>query len=170
VKRLATFIQGAVRAVAVLSVGILGCMTAGCYDVPENTPIVSGANFRPAVNLVTPVSLANLSGVPCPLGGVAFATPINLVVTAGVQDLTLNSVTIHMIDGTNLGGPSITIPQPELSSRFGSTVIIAGSTRDFALRADFGCIAVTPVVVTSSAVLTDRRGIQQTIVAQSKVR
>jgi hypothetical protein len=75
-----------------------------------------------------------------------------------------------MIDGSNLGGSSITIPQPELAARFGSTVILSTATRDFALRPDFGCIARVPTALRGSAVLVDQRGVPQTIVVQGRVQ
>ena len=99
-----------------------------------------------------------------------FDPTFHLFITAGVQDVTFDSVTIHMIDGTNLGGPSVTIPRPELSTRFGSTLINAGTTRDFALRPEFGCIARLPTALRGSALLLDHRGMPQTIVVQGRVQ
>src|SRR5262245_56881484 len=108
---------------AVMCIGILGFITAGCYDLPDHAPMVNALDFRPSISLEpTPISFIPPSGVPCPLGGFAFNPSFHLIVSAGVNDVTFDSVTIHMIDGTNLGGPSITIPQPELSARFGSTL------------------------------------------------
>jgi hypothetical protein len=156
---------------AVMSFGVLGLITAGCYDMPEHAPMVNAADFRPGIILEpTPITFIPPSGVPCPLGGFLFNPSLHFVVTAGVQDVTLNSVTIHMIDGSNLGGSSITIPQPELAARFGSTVILSTATRDFALRPDFGCIARVPTALRGSAVLVDQRGVPQTIVVQGRVQ
>jgi len=156
---------------AVMCVGMLGLITAGCYDMPEHAPMVNGLDFRPGLTLEpTPISFVAPSGVPCPLVGFPFVPSFHLVVTAGVQDVTLNSVTIHMIDGSNLGGPSITVPQPQLAERFGSTLIVGGATRDFALRPDFGCIARLPTALRSSALILDQRGIPQTIVVQGRVQ
>jgi hypothetical protein len=158
-------------AMAVMCVGALGLITAGCDDMPEHAPMVNAADFRPGLSLEpTPITFIAPSGVPCPLGGFAFSPSFHLLVTAGVQDVTLNSVTIHMIDGSNLGGPSITIPQPQLAERFGSTLIVGGATRDFALRPDFGCIARLPTALRSSALILDQRGSPQTIVVQGRVQ
>ena len=158
-------------AMAVMCVGMSSLITAGCDDMPEHAPMVNAADFRPGISLEpTPITFISPSGVPCPLGGFVFNPSLHLVVTAGVQDVTLNSVTIHMIDGSNLGGPSITVPQPELAARFGSTLIVSTSTRDFALRPDFGCIVRVPTALSGSAVLIDQRGVPQTIVVQGKVQ
>jgi hypothetical protein len=156
---------------AVMCVGMLGLITAGCYDMPEHAPMVNGLDFRPGLSIEpTPISFIAPSGVPCPLQGFPFVPSFHLLVTSGIEDMTLNSVTIHMIDGSNVGGPSIVIPQPELAARFGSTVIVGGTTRDFALRPDFGCITSVPTALRSSALLVDRRGVPQTIVVQGRVR
>jgi hypothetical protein len=156
---------------AVMCAGMLGSITAGCDDLPEHAPMVNAADFRPGISLEpTPITFIAPSGVPCPLGGFAFNPSFHLLVTAGVQAVTLSSVTIHMIDGSNLGGPSITVPQPELAARFGSTLVAGGATRDFALRPDFGCIARLPTALRSSALILDQRGIPQTIVVQGRVQ
>src|SRR5262245_32268193 len=162
---------------AVTCVGMLGLITAGCYDMPEHAPMVNGLDFRPGLSLeptpisfIAPRTFIAPSGVPCPLMGFPFNPSFHLVVTAGIQDVTLNSVTIHMIDGSNLGGPSVTIPQPELAARFGSTLIVGGTTRDFALHPDFGCIASVPTALRTSALLFDPRGVPQTIVVQGRVQ
>src|SRR5262245_48960542 len=108
-------------AMAVMCVGMLGLITAGCYDMPEHAPMVNGADFRPGVILEpTPIAFTPFGGFPCTNGGFVFDPSFHLFVSAGVGDVTLDSVTIHMIDGSNLGGPSVTIPQAQLASRVGS--------------------------------------------------
>ena len=171
VKSLPTLPQGAVHAVAVLSIGMLGLITAGCYDLPEHAPMVNAADFRPFVSLApTPITFAPLSVFPCTGGGFVFDPSLQLVITAGVSDVTFDSVTIHMIDGSNLGGPSITVPQPELAARFGSTLIVSTSTRDFALRPDFGCVTVLPTALQTTAVVVDSGGVPQTVVLRGSVQ
>jgi hypothetical protein len=156
---------------AVMCVGMLGLITAGCYDMPEHAPMVNRADFRPFLSLEpNPILFTPINAVPCTGGFFAVDTSFHLIVSAGVGDLTLDSVTIHMIDGSSLGGPSVTIPHPELATRFGSTVISAGTTRDFALRPDLGCIARVPTALRGSALLFDQRGVPQTIVVQGRVR
>ena len=158
-------------AMVVMCVAMLGVITAGCYDMPEHVPLLNGADFRPGLSLEpTPIRFTPLSAFPCTGGGFVFDPFFHLIINAGVRDVTLDSVTIHMIDGSNLGGPSVTIPQPQLATRFGSTLISAGSTRDFAVRTDFGCVARLPTVLQGSALLLDNRGIPQTIVVQGRVQ
>jgi hypothetical protein len=69
---------------------------------------------------------------------VGFELPFDLTITA-VDTASIDHVTIHMIDGTNLGGPMITFPRPDLISRFGTTVIPAGSTRVFPFAPVVSC-------------------------------
>ena len=156
---------------AVMCVGMLGLITAGCSDMPEHAPMVNRADCRPFLSLEpTPIGFAPLNAVPCTGGGFVFDPSFHLIISAGVGDVTLDSVTIHAVDGSNLGGPSVTIPRPDLATRFGSTLINAGTSRDFALRPDFGCVGRPPTALRSSASLLDHRGVRQTIVVQGRVR
>ena len=114
------------------------------------------------------VGLRPLSGFAC--SGFVFGTSFNLVIAANAQDLTLDSVTIHMIDGTNLGGPSVTIPTPQLAEQFGSTVVPAGTTRAFGLQPVFPCVGRQPHTLTATAVLLDQRRVRRTVIATARVR
>jgi hypothetical protein len=150
---------------------MLSLITAGCYDMPEHAPMVNAADFRPFISLApTPITFTPLSVFPCTGGGFVFDPSLHLIITGGVNDVTFDSVTIHMVDGSNLGGPSVTIPRPELATRFGSTLIRAGTTRDFVLSPDFGCVAVLPTALRATAVVFDSGGVQQTIVLQGRVQ
>jgi hypothetical protein len=166
-----TLHKGAVHAVAVFSIGAIALVTAGCDDPLEGVRMVNGVDFRPGISLAPlPITFAPLSAVPCTGGGFAFDPSFHLIVSAGVRDVTLDSVTIHMVDGSSLGRPSVTIPRPELTTRFGSTLINAGTARDFALRPDFGCVGRTPTALRGTALLLDQRGTTQTAVVQGRVR
>jgi hypothetical protein len=171
VKSLFTLHKGAVYAVTVFSIGLMALITAGCDDPPQGVRMVNGADFRPGISLSPlPITFAPSGAFPCTGGGFAFAPSFHLIVSAGVRDVTLDSVTIHMVDGSSLGGPSVTVPRPELTTRFGSTLINAGTARDFALRPDFGCIGSAPTALRGTALLLDQRGIAQTAVVQGRVR
>ena len=49
----------------------------------------------------------------------AFSPIIDLRISASTT-VDLQQVTIHMIDGTNLGGPMVTVPRADLVGQFGS--------------------------------------------------
>ena len=156
--------KGAVHAVIVLSLGVLGLLIAACDDTPDRVKLLNTAtSFTPAGTFApNPIRLAPGGGPQCP-GGFAFSTRLNLIITAGIHDLTLDSVTLHMIDGTNLGGPSVTIPPPELATQFGSMFIHAGASRAFALQPAFGCMANQPRSLRGDAFVFDNQGRRQTL-------
>ena len=163
--------KGAVHAVIVLSLGVLGVLIAACDDSPDKILLLNTAtSFTPAGTISpNPIRLAPLGGALCP-GGFAFGTPLNLIITAGVHNLTLDSVTLHMIDGTNLGGPSVTIPSPELATQFGSMFIHAGTTRAFALRPTFGCVPNQPRSLRGDAFVFDNQGRRQTLPLEGSIQ
>jgi hypothetical protein len=163
--------KAAVHAVVVLSLGMLGVLIAACDDSPDHVLLVNTAtSFTPGgIFSPNPIRLAPLGGAQCP-GGFAFGTTLNLIITAGVHDLTLDSVTLHMIDGTNLGGPSVTIPSPELATQFGSMFIHAGTTRAFALRPTFGCMANQPRSLRGDAFVFDNQGRRQTLPLEGRIQ
>ena len=169
-KNLTALHNAASHTVVALTLGMLGLVTAGCDD-SGRARLINGASSINATAIVstTPLALAPIANVPCS-SGFGFDSSFHFVVTAGVQPLTLDSVTVHLLDGTNVGGPSITIPRPELAPPSGTTLIPAGATRDFLLRPSFGCIVNTPQSFRASALLVDTHGMRQTLVVGGRVR
>jgi hypothetical protein len=82
----------------------------------------------------------------------------------------VSSVTLHMIDGTNLGGSSVTIASPELATQFGSMFIHAGTTRSFALRPTFDCMANQPRSLRGDAFVFDNQGRRQTLPLEGSIQ
>jgi hypothetical protein len=92
----------------------------------------------PSASSVSPVSAAVNVPMPTPRApfvsvGEFVPASFDVVITAS-RTVDLQGVTIHMIDGTNLGGPSVTIPQPQLAGQFVNTRIFAGTSRTFTFR------------------------------------
>jgi hypothetical protein len=117
----------------------------------------------------TPVLAAHISPHTLPLfvaatactSGTAFTTGFDLVIgQTGSADVFLDRVTLRLIDGTNLGGPSITIPQVQLNSMFGSTRVVG--TRAFAFQPQFGCGLTRPWSIAGTVVLNDAEGTVRT--------
>jgi len=161
--------QRAGQALVLLTLGTLGVTAAGCDDSHPASLVTKPSSFHAEATLSPSfVGLTPLSGFDC--SGFVFGTSFNLVVAASAQDLTLDSVTLHMIDGTNLGGPSVTIPTPQLAAQFGSTVVRAGATRVFGLRPVFPCVGRQPHFLAVTAVLMDQRRVQRTLTATAAVR
>lgn len=105
----------------------------------------------------------------------AFAVPVAVVACSpAIFDLRivasttvdLDRVTIHMIDGTNLGGPMVTVPRTDLVGQFGNTRILAGSTRTFTLRPNLVCTN-PPRSVAADITVMDSRGVSFGATAQS---
>lgn len=129
----------------------------------------SASPFSAAATIsLSPVGLVPLSGLGCP--GFVFGTSFNVIVVSSGLDLRMDSVTVHMIDGTNLGGPSVTIPSPQLNAQFGSTIVRAGTSRAFPLTPVFDCIGIRPQFLTATVVLLDQRGTLQTVNATARVQ
>jgi hypothetical protein len=105
---------------------------------------------------ITRLSEASRAAFGC-LPGAQAVLPFNLVITA-LNAVNVNQVTIQMLDGTHLGGPMITFPQPELTLRFGTTLIPARTTRVFQFRPVFVCDPRFQQVVAANIVFLDGAG------------
>lgn len=160
-----------IRALVVLCVGTLGLITAGCDDgSPARLLNVATSTFTPDGRFSpNPIALTRFTNAGC-RDGLTFASPFHLIVSAGVHDLTLDHATIHMIDGTNLGGPSITIPQSEFAAQTSSLFIHAGSTRDFLVHPNFGCFTTRPRSLVGNVFLVDRFGVMQRMAFEGAVQ
>ena len=169
-KSLTTVHHAACHAVVALTLGMLGLVTAGCDDSGPALLINTASSVNTsAIISSSPIVLPPITNVPCSTA-VGLDSSFHLIVTAGVSPLTLDSVTIHLIDGTNVGGPSITSPRPQITPPPGTTLIAAGDTRDFALHPSFGCITNTPQSFSATAALIDIHGVTRTAVVGGRVR
>jgi hypothetical protein len=108
-----------------------------------------------------------VSTFACPLGP-SFTIPFNLLIASSQSGLSLDLVTVHLIDGSNVGGPEITFPRAGLNNLFGSTTVIPTST--FSFTPVFGCTATQPEVIVADVILTDRTGISLRLTASAKLR
>jgi hypothetical protein len=121
-----------------------------------------GAIISPTVVTVVPVVAVGCPFVP------PFSTDFTLVIS-GSSDLFVQGVTIRLIDGSGVGGPTLTFPQAELDRRFGSTLVVAGG-REFAFHPQFGCGVIVPRAITADVVVADRAGRTHTLTARASVR
>jgi hypothetical protein len=155
----------------VVTLGVLGLMAAGCDPSPGSvalnvgpSSLGPGGTFSPL-----PIGFNPLTALTCP-GGFVFRTSFFLSISAGLNDLTLDHVTLHLNDGSNLGGPQITIPRIDLAGPSGSTIIRAGSTRRFGLTPTFDCVLIRPLSLLGTAFLFDPFGSMQTIGLEGRVQ
>jgi hypothetical protein len=137
----------------------------------ENTTSGSRANisFAPTSFLIG----AQFLPQTLPFGVVTSACAVGPVFTTGFDllivqtrppDVFMDRVTLHLIDGSNVGA-SITFPRPQLNAMFGST-LVAG-TRAFPFRPQFGCGLRRPRSIVADVVLVDSDGRSRNISADA---
>jgi hypothetical protein len=86
------------------------------------------------------------------------AAPAFDIVIATTRTADLESVTIRLINGSELGGPKITFPQAPLTTEFGTTRIIAGTPRTFTFSPQFECGSSRPQSVAADIAVVELSG------------
>jgi hypothetical protein len=136
----------------------LALLSSACDRPAEGTLGRLLPSTVPAVVVVRP--LFSLTGQICP----AF----DLVVTAS-RTVTLDHVTIEMLDGSNLGAPAIPVPQPRLTTSIGPTVIAAGTTRSFGVQPLFSCTQAVGGLFGVRTVFIDNAGEKHFVTASARL-
>ena len=124
-------------------------------DVPATPGAPTNAAFVGRLDSLTVSTTARVFGCAplSPFGSV------HVAVTATSANLFVDRITIQMIDGTHLGGPMVTFPRPQLTSMFGTTVLVPGRASVFALQPAFGCpVFASGALRTQALVVNDRGG------------
>ncbi len=114
------------------------------------------------------IGVTSVGGFGCT--GLVFGASFDVIVVASGQDLTVDSMMLHMIDGTNLGGPSVTIPSSQLNAQFGTTIVRAGTSRAFPVQPRFGCSERRPHSLGATVFVKDRHGRHQSLTTTVAVR
>jgi len=97
----------------------------------------------------------------CAVGPV-FTTAFDLVIAqTRAVNVFVDRVTLHLLDGSNVGGPLITFPRSQLTAMFGST-LLAG-TRAFSFRPQFACGLRRPGSIAADVLLMDAEGNVQSV-------
>src|SRR4051812_29487285 len=126
-------INGAAFACAALAFSLV---LTGC-DAASTT----GAAIAPAGVVVVNAVLAVAPAGPTSFavcGGGFFRSGLTLVVSSARANVSVGDVTLHMSDGTNIGGPGVTVPQLQLAGG-APTVVLAGGSRSFLLTPALAC-------------------------------
>jgi hypothetical protein len=113
---------------------------------PGTPPLIASIGWSPGWSLVDPAEHRTVA-----------APPIALVISARVA-IDVQQLTIHLIDGSNLGGPMITVPKNQLTTMFRTTHIPSGMTRTFTLMPSF-VLTRHPQAVRIDIVCVDVRGV-----------
>jgi len=137
---------------------------AACDRTTNSGGTVIAFDPTPAIAVqISPQTLPLFPGSTpsCP-SGAAFTTGFDLVIAqTGRGDLFIDQVELRVIDATGVGGPSLTIPQRQLTSMFGSRRVVG--TRAFPFRPEFACGPARPRSVVGSVVLIDAGGMVRTL-------
>src|SRR5438046_2693311 len=88
----------------------------GSFAAPIATAGVSDA--ATVVVSIRPSLSRSVVGVDSPIGALRIS---------GTTTVDLDQVTVHMIHGTNLRGPMVTVPRADLVGQFGNIRILGGS-------------------------------------------
>ena len=137
-------------AIVVCSLATVACDGSSFPTSPEP------ANAFAKVSVITPASLT-VSAFSC--GGTQLVgSNLTLFVTASQGNLFVDTVTVHLVDGSNLSGESITFPRAGLDAQFGSTFIRGGNSRSFLFHPAFVCPALLPRAIVADVVLADEAG------------
>jgi hypothetical protein len=137
-------------AIVVCALATVACDGSSFPTSPEP------ANAFAKVSVITPASLT-VSAFSC-AGPQLFGRDLTLFVTASQSNVFVDTVTLHLIDGSNLSGESITFPRAGLDAQFCSTFIRFGNSRSFLLNPVFACPARLPRAIAADVVLADEAG------------
>ena len=101
---------------------------ASCADSSQNGGATVASLVSPTPTVGAQISpqrlpMTNAVTIGCPLVPI---TSFDLIVLPSqAARVSVESVTIRLIDGTNLGGPMLTFSRPDLNRIFGSTLVVA---------------------------------------------
>jgi len=105
-----------------------------------------------------PIPFQTLPVIGCPTAS-PFGTSFSLIIdqSDGI-DVFLHQVGFRFVDGAGFESPLI-FSDIDLATRFGSTLVIAGSSRTFPFQPQFGCgLSSAPHLMVAQVLLLDRTG------------
>jgi hypothetical protein len=140
-------------------------------DTNHDSPMKAGAVFAPVSTAGVNIAPSTLTFLPasltCAAGPVVSTALALTVVPPDAQRSNVDQVTFRLIDGSNLGGPMVTVPHIELDRRFGSTVLLGPRTFEFQPLFDCGFAAR---FLTAAVVISTDRGATTTVNARAAIR
>ena len=132
------------RALAIVGALVLAIIVCAC-DVGKHG---KGTVFGPTAHAPLPATIG-VPNVPfvSPFVCVSpFTTAFDLTLSAS-RTIDLQQLTVQLGDGSNAGGPSVLIPRSDLTARFESALVSAGTSRRFGFNAVFGCPEALPFMI-----------------------
>jgi hypothetical protein len=130
--------------------------SAGC----DRTTTVAGiapAYVPAATARLTTTPLAFAPSTYC--ASAALLRPnVSLIITSG-SDVFVDELTLHLLDGSNVGGPGITIPPAGFSDGF----VRAGTSRTFVVTPTFKCGVSSPQAIQGDVVIVNPTGMRTSL-------
>jgi hypothetical protein len=154
-----------------MAIVVAAVAMAACDRTTNSSGTLIAFGPTPAIAArISPQTLALfVSTTTACTSGSAFTTGFDLVIVqTGSVDVFIDQVMLRLIDGTDLGGPSITIPQRQLNSMFGSTLVVG--TRAFSFKPQFARGLMRPRSLAGKVVLKDAEGIVRTVSVDAAFR
>ena len=153
---------------AILAVIVISACDGTDPGVLDPTPLGTGPT---TVGIQSPfVSVQPVSNAFCPTVQ-PFLGSVNLNVQAvGPLDVSLTQVRMTFTDSAGLSAPAVTLPAPQLTQQFGSTLIEARSQRAFPFSFPFGCGTTRTGTLVVVVVVTDENGREETVETRAAVR
>jgi hypothetical protein len=154
--------RGVQRAAFALATIVTVLASAGCEQS------ITGAAIAPATVPAAVAVITTGAGIFNPFASCAtagFITPnLNLIITSA-RNVTVEEVTLHLLDGSNVGGPGITVPPVGLNSAFANTIVLAGTSRTFVLAPTFTCGVAVPHAIRADVGIIDPAGARSMVTA-----
>ncbi len=154
----------AVAAAAIVLSACTGSGGDGAATAPSAALVVSASIRASTTTPAAPAFVDQLCLTPAVQPAPTFFIGpriVDLFVTTS-QPIDLSLLTLQLIDGSHLGGPSITFPQPTLNTMFGSTRVPTGS-RTFGVQTRFDCAAQAPRAIDGLLTFVDSTGASHTV-------
>ena len=162
-RRIRTRFARATRTAAViLAASFAGAACDSSSDPVAGNPAAPG----PFVNRLTTAFTTSLRTHGC--GRLSSNVSVDLFITAMRSNVFVDRVTFHMIDGSNLGGPMVTFPRPNLNTMFGTTFIRAGRSRSFTFTPAFACTWFKPGSLRADIVVVNEGGVSSSTTATAQ--
>jgi hypothetical protein len=127
---------GLACSLAALSLALSGCEDSRMGAALAPAPAITGHV------VLTALPLSPTASARCATAGLLIAD-LNLTVSATQTSLVVEDVTLHLIDGTNLGGPGV-FPAAGVNAPIVNPFVAARSSRSFALTPTFRCGVSAP--------------------------
>jgi hypothetical protein len=156
------FARAAGTAVVILAASFASAACDSSSDPAAGNPAAPG----PFVNRLTTAFTTTLRTHGC--GRLSSNVSVDLFVTAMQSNVFVDRVALHMIGGSNLGGPMVTFPRPNLDTMFGTTFIRAGRSRSFTFFPAFACTWFKPASLRADVVVVSEGGVSSSTTATAQ--